>query len=55
MNKDLHRVIFSKTQQYFVVVSELSKTTGKSSAFPKVKVDDFFSQFFNSVFTNTSG
>ncbi|WP_418886393.1 hypothetical protein [Frederiksenia canicola] len=37
------------------MVSELTKSTGKSSALPKVKVDDFFSLAFNTIFANTSG
>lgn len=52
MNKQCFQVIFSKSQQQFIVVSELAKLVGKSSTAPKVKVDDLFSLLFENLFGN---
>lgn len=49
MNKQCFQVIFSKSQQQFIVVSELAKLVGKSSAVPKAKVDDLFSLLFENL------
>ncbi len=53
MNNRFHKVIFSQSQQQFVVVSELAKSSGKSSALPKAKVDDVFSLLFDNIFSNS--
>ncbi|OOH85141.1 hypothetical protein BMT54_11840 [Pasteurellaceae bacterium 15-036681] len=53
MNKYYHKVIFSKTQQRFVVVSELAKSEGKSSAdCRKHSAEDFFGLVFSNLFTH---
>ncbi|MGQ8820731.1 ESPR domain-containing protein [Bibersteinia trehalosi] len=53
MNNRFHKVIFSQSQQQFVVVSELAKSSGKSSALPKAKVDDVFSLLFKNLFRHS--
>ncbi|MDD2172488.1 VENN motif pre-toxin domain-containing protein [Glaesserella parasuis] len=53
MNHRFHKVIFSQSQQQFVVVSELVKSSGKSSALPKVQVDGLFLLLFDNIFSNS--
>ncbi|MFA9499536.1 deaminase domain-containing protein [Mannheimia sp. E30BD] len=53
MNNRFHKVIFSQSQQQFVVVSELAKSSGKSSTLPKAKVDGSFSLLFDNIFSNS--
>lgn len=57
MNRHFHRVIFSKSQQCFVVVSELAKSKGKSSAnTPKISDEtaaDFFALACSHLQANT--
>ncbi|OOH84887.1 hypothetical protein BMT54_12095 [Pasteurellaceae bacterium 15-036681] len=55
MNKHCHKVIFSKTHQCFVVVSELAKSKGKSSAdCRKHLAEDFFGLAFAQTFEGVS-
>ncbi len=53
MNHRFHKVIFSQSQQQFVAVSELAKSSEKSSALPKAKVDGLFSLLFDNIFSNS--
>ncbi|TCT18672.1 type V secretion system putative substrate protein [Bibersteinia trehalosi] len=53
MNHRFHKIIFSQSQQQFVVVSELVKSSGKSSTLPKAKVDDVFSLLFKNLFRHS--
>lgn len=45
----IHKVIFNKSTQRFVVVSELAKSAGKSSTVPKAKVDTLFALLFENL------
>ncbi|RRN02700.1 hypothetical protein EIM44_07260, partial [Bibersteinia trehalosi] len=49
---NIYKVIFNKNTQQFVVVSELAKSSGKSSALPKAQVDGLFSLLFENLFGN---
>lgn len=39
MNKHCYRVIFSKTQQQFIVVSEIAKTAGQAKSEGKIRAE----------------